>query len=188
VQVTREFFALEDVDKQDPLATASVGDTVVGRVTFSVGSPMRFMALEDKIPAGFEIINFDFSTENKIVLDAAIAAAAELSQENAFDIDVFMETVEFNTLEAVDVYRDEKESLKPNRRQYVREFVGGTEELHDDRIFVFQERLTPGTYVYEYYLRALVPGQFQHLPVWVGEFYNPEFFGRTSNGEFTVVE
>ncbi len=188
VQVTREFFALDDIDKQNPLTEATVGDTVLGRITFSIGSPMRMMAIEDKIPAGFEIINFDYSTENKIVLDAAIKSAAKVQAENKFDVAAFMSTGEFAALETVDVYKDEKEALKPNRRQYTRAFRGGTEELHDDRIFVFQESLDPGTYVYEYYLRTLVPGQYQHLPVWVGELYNPEFFGRTASGEFTVVK
>jgi uncharacterized protein YfaS (alpha-2-macroglobulin family) len=188
VQVTREFFALDDIDKQNPLTEAVVGDTVVGQITFSVGSPMRMMAIEDKIPAGFEIINFDYSTENKVVLDAAIKAAAEIKKANKFDVSAFMKTSKFASLKAVDVFKDEKEALKPSRQQYLRKFEGGTEELHDDRIFIFQENLEPGTYLYEYYLRALVPGQYQHLPVWIGELYNPEFFGRTPSGEFTVIK
>jgi len=186
VQVTREFFALEDVNKQEPLTTATVGDTIVGRVTFTAGSPMRMMALEDKIPAGFEIINFDYSTENKQVLDAAIRAAAQRAKADEFDVAGFMETAEYAELPAVTVFKDDKDTFKPNRRQYVRDFNTAVEELHDDRIFLFDESVAPGTYQYEYYLRALVPGTFQHLPVWVGEMYNPSFFGRAKSAKFTV--
>jgi uncharacterized protein YfaS (alpha-2-macroglobulin family) len=99
-----------------------------------------------------------------------------------------MQTDEYAGLEAVDVFRYDKHSFKPGRRQYVKSFSTSVEELHDDRIFLFDEQVSPGTYQYEYYLRALVPGTFQHLPVWVGEMYNPSFFGRGASAEFTVEE
>lgn len=186
VQLRREFFALEDTDKESPLQTATVGEVVIGRLTFTVGSPMRLMAIEDKIPAGFELINFEYATENKDVIDAAIAAVAQAKKDSAFDVEGFMETTAFAEMEAVPVLLDERQSLKPNRQSYVRNFYGGVSELHDDRVFLFREYLEPGTYQYEYYLRALVPGTYQHLPAWVGEMYNPSFFGRTESTNFTI--
>ena len=61
-------------------------------------------------------------------------------------------------------------------------------EAHDDRVFLFKENLTPGVYEYEYYVRALVPGTFQHLPAIASEMYFPEVFGRTEGNTFTVTK
>jgi uncharacterized protein YfaS (alpha-2-macroglobulin family) len=49
------------------------------------------------------------------------------------------------------------------------------------------ESLMPGSYQYEYFLRATTPGTYQHLPAVVSEMYTPEVFGRTA-GALVVVE
>jgi len=61
-------------------------------------------------------------------------------------------------------------------------------ESHDDRVFLYAEYLSPGVYRYEYFLRALVPGTFQHMPATARELYFPEIFGRTSGDTVTVIE
>ena len=192
VRVQRAFYALTDTDRQSPLTSAAVGDTVVGSVTFRVSSPMRLVGYEDKVPAGFEIINFDFATENKTVIEETIAAAAAAQDQAqitaARETEAFMKTAAYADLELVIVYQDERFAVKPSRRAYARELRGTYEELHDDRIFLFVNSLAPGTYTYEYYLRALAPGTYQHLPVWVGELYNPDHFGRAAGGEFVITE
>ena len=60
------------------------------------------------------------------------------------------------------------------------------EESHDDRLFLFRERLQPGVYEFEYYVRALIPGTYHHLPAVVSEMYFPENFGRTDGRYFTI--
>ncbi|PIS35519.1 MAG: hypothetical protein COT36_01960, partial [Parcubacteria group bacterium CG08_land_8_20_14_0_20_38_56] len=59
-------------------------------------------------------------------------------------------------------------------------------ELHDDRAFLFKERLSPGVYEFDYYVRALTKGKFTHLPAVVSEMYFPENFGRTPGGYFEI--
>ena len=62
------------------------------------------------------------------------------------------------------------------------------EETRDDRLFLFRERLPAGVYEYEYFIRALVPGVYHHLPAVVSELYFPENFGRTKGDYFTVLQ
>ena len=61
-------------------------------------------------------------------------------------------------------------------------------ELHDDRLFLFTEYLSSGTYKYEYYVRVTTPGTFQYLPAIASELYFPENFGRTGGETFTVTK
>jgi uncharacterized protein YfaS (alpha-2-macroglobulin family) len=59
-------------------------------------------------------------------------------------------------------------------------------ELRDDRYVLVIDELPPGTYQYDYFLRALIPGTYTYLPAQASETYNPENFGRTATGLFTV--
>ena len=60
------------------------------------------------------------------------------------------------------------------------------EESHDDRVFLFKERVEAGVYEFDYLVRALIPGTYHHLPAVVSEMYFPENFGRTDGRYFTV--
>ncbi len=59
-------------------------------------------------------------------------------------------------------------------------------ELRDDRYVLVIDELPPGTYQFDYFLRALIPGSYTYLPAQVSETYNPENFGRTSAGSFII--
>jgi uncharacterized repeat protein (TIGR01451 family) len=59
-------------------------------------------------------------------------------------------------------------------------------EIRDDRYVMVIDELRPGTYEFNYFIRALVPGTYTHLPARAGETYNPENFGRTETGLFTI--
>ena len=67
-----------------------------------------------------------------------------------------------------------------------REFTPDFKEIRDDRVFLYKENLSPGVYEFDYYVRALIPGEFNHLPAIVSEMYFPENFGRTSGGYFEI--
>ena len=60
-------------------------------------------------------------------------------------------------------------------------------EMRDEKLVLFADYLSAGTYTYEYALRATTPGEFRVLPTSAHEFYFPEVFGRT-DGELFVVE
>ena len=71
------------------------------------------------------------------------------------------------------------------------EVVGSTlwpdhEEWKDDRAFLYNESLKPGTYTFDYMVRALVPGSYLELPAQISELYAPENFGRTGAGSFSI--
>ncbi len=142
---------------------ANVGELVTGKVTVTVPRVSRAVSLESFVPAGFEIVNVRYATEE--------------GRDLAFD-------------------EDGKPIRKPDEpwwaymepRSGPRAFPVTYEELHDDRAFVFAEEVRPGIYVYEYTLRALVPGIYRHKPATVSEMYTPEVFGRSDAGTFEIVE
>lgn len=61
-------------------------------------------------------------------------------------------------------------------------------EWRDDRAFLYEEQLSPGTYEFNYFVRALVPGTYTQLPAQVSEMYTPENFGRSGAGLFTIEQ
>jgi uncharacterized protein YfaS (alpha-2-macroglobulin family) len=67
-----------------------------------------------------------------------------------------------------------------------RELIPDFKEMRDDRLFLYVERLKPGVYEFEYFVRPLIKGKFIHLPAQVLEMYFPENFGRTSGDYFEI--
>ena len=51
-------------------------------------------------------------------------------------------------------------------------------ELRDEKVVLFADYLTKGTYEYSYTFRATLPGDYQVIPTLAREFYFPEVFGR----------
>jgi hypothetical protein len=52
-------------------------------------------------------------------------------------------------------------------------------ERHDDRVNLFATRLSEGTHVFSYVVRATTAGNFIASPVHAEEMYEPEVFGRS---------
>jgi alpha-2-macroglobulin len=59
-------------------------------------------------------------------------------------------------------------------------------EQRDEMTALYADFLPRGSYVYSYQVQATVPGTFQTLPAQAYAFYQPEVFGRTDGGTFTV--
>ena len=57
-------------------------------------------------------------------------------------------------------------------------------ELHDDRVLLFADSLSPGIHTHSYLARALTFGTFQAPGTKVEEMYSPEVFGRSE--EFVI--
>lgn len=180
VTIERNFYNLSDKDRGKPLQSAKVGDVIVGRINWSTPKPMRLFGLQDMLPGGVELIDFNLATENKGVIDAHV------KEEIHPDIAKFMRTPAFAKLKEVLVYADERDSRSVANSGYTNSYEPDFKELHDDRLFLFSQVLPAGSYSYEYYVRVLTPGKFLHLPALGSELYNPEYFGRTSSKIFTV--
>jgi len=61
-------------------------------------------------------------------------------------------------------------------------------EMRDDKVVLFADYLSAGTYEYTYTFRATLPGQYQVIPTVASEFYFPEVFGRSDGRLFTIAE
>ncbi|MBI4671424.1 MAG: hypothetical protein HY741_07110 [Chloroflexi bacterium] len=59
-------------------------------------------------------------------------------------------------------------------------------ELRDDKVALFADYLSTGTYEYTYLMRASVSGDFTVLPTFAQQMYEPDVFGRSNGAEFTV--
>ena len=61
-------------------------------------------------------------------------------------------------------------------------------EFRDEKVVLFADFLSAGTYTYTYTLRALTPGLFHVLPAHASEFYFPEVFGRSDGRTLEILE
>jgi hypothetical protein len=59
-------------------------------------------------------------------------------------------------------------------------------ELRDDRVALFADYLSTGTYEYTYLMRASVSGNFTVLPTTAQQMYEPDVFGRSNGARFVV--
>jgi len=146
---------------EDAIDEAQVGDLVTGTIEIVIPEVAHAVSIESFIPAGFEIVNFSFATEGS----RDLAYADDGTQREEYP-----------------------SSWWWGPPSGPRAWPVTYQEFHDDRVFVFTEQVQPGVYVYEYTLRALVPGTFHHMPATVYEMYAPEVFGRTNGSTFTITE
>jgi uncharacterized protein YfaS (alpha-2-macroglobulin family) len=189
ISITRDLYALTDTRDMTSLQSVKVGDVVRGKLTITIPDEYQHVAIEDFIPAGFEIVNFNLSTEDQS-LNTADTPSDEWSARGSsglaatvYDsVATFFGSTQSSQLykksfTAGGAYSNESKKLYPTHI-----------ESHDDRVFLYNEELAPGVYEYEYYLRALIPGTYQHLPARAEELYFPEIFGRTSGDIITVTK
>lgn len=59
-------------------------------------------------------------------------------------------------------------------------------EIDDAEVRLYADYMPPGVHTFRYVARATTPGSFEHPPTTVEEMYEPENFGRTGGGRFTV--
>ncbi|MCD6520759.1 MAG: alpha-2-macroglobulin, partial [Anaerolineae bacterium] len=61
-------------------------------------------------------------------------------------------------------------------------------ELRDEKVVLFAEQLSRGSYEYTYTVRCTIPGAFGVMPAVAYEMYSPDVFGRSEGLCFTVEE
>ena len=59
-------------------------------------------------------------------------------------------------------------------------------EVRDDRTALFATSIPAGTYIYRYTIHLTTPGVYHVLPAHAQQMYEPEVFGHTAVGSFTV--
>lgn len=178
--IERALYRLDDAEFADPVTAAGVGDVLRGVLRITVPEERRFVAVEDFIPAGTELVNMRLATEDQSLRKddsrSLHGMGAGYTQKNSFAA-----ALGIGNNELPDEFYSG--TLKPREKLYA-----DAEEMRDDRLFLFRERLPAGVYEYEYIIRALVPGEYHHLPAVVSEMYFPENFGRSKGDYFTVTQ
>ncbi len=90
--VMRGIYQLDDKGNKTPLSEARVGDVVRVHLTVTAPTQRKFVAIEDYIPAGFEIVDLNLATEAKslrlmekeLIGRELIPAYKELRDDKAF--------------------------------------------------------------------------------------------------------
>ena len=172
--ITRGIVPLQNEEGSESIKQAKVGEIVKGKLVITVPSYYQHVAIEDFIPAGFELVNFNLSTEDQSLL------REEKSSDEIIDYDY--ENFSPDMYEAFANYGTGKSKNLPVGKLYPTHV-----ESHDDRVFAYVGSVSPGVYEYEYFMRALIPGVFQQLPAKAEVLYFPEVFGRTSGEMITVT-
>lgn len=162
---------LTTLDTSEVRTSAKVGEILKGTLTITIPEEYSAVAVEDYIPAGFEIVNTRLATEG-VELPENVSMMDGFGNPRGPYEDLF----EVGQWYGADV--TDRPRLFPEIYT----------EYRDDKVFAFADTVRPGTYELTYYLRALIPGTFTHLPATVSEMYFPEVFGRTAGGTFEVEE
>ncbi len=61
-------------------------------------------------------------------------------------------------------------------------------EMHDDRVLLFADSLTPGIHTHRYLVRALTYGSFSAPGTKIEEMYTPEVFGRSNEITIKIIK
>jgi len=66
--IERDFFAIDDKKNENPIKEAKVGDVLRGHIKLLVPAQRNFVSVEDFIPAGTELVNFNLATEDQSLI------------------------------------------------------------------------------------------------------------------------
>lgn len=188
IAIERNFYSLLDPNEENPISSAKVGDVIKGKLTIISPKDRNLFTVEDAIPAGFELINFNLATEDATNITKTNNTTLGVISAPELTLPIRKQSLlaslwgYFSAAPKVyDQTADAKISFKNPLPVEV-------EELHDDSLRLFTQQLPAGEYTYTYYIRATVPGAFRHLPAIASELNSPENFGRTGGSLFTVTQ
>lgn len=68
--IQREYYRLDDTKFERPVTEAKAGETLHGHLTIVVPEQRSAVAVENFLPAGFELVNFDFENSKKSLEDS----------------------------------------------------------------------------------------------------------------------
>ncbi len=143
-----------------PTLEAAAGDLV--RVTLRIVVPeeRRFVVVDDPLPAGLEVVNFNLDTATQRWRSAGNGYGDDDDQGTRGEAD----------------WGDVAWWENPFYHR----------EDRDDRVVLSADVLQAGLYRYEYVVRAVTPGRYVVPPTHAEEMYSKENFGRTEAVTFTV--
>ncbi|TSC79999.1 MAG: alpha-2-macroglobulin domain-containing protein [Parcubacteria group bacterium Gr01-1014_29] len=202
--ISREFYRVDDTKNTAPVLEAKQGDVLRGHLTITVPEARNLISIEDFIPAGMEIVNLRLATEDQSLGqpedsneyrppirypgDGGEGPYGWFRKVGLGGFASILDNIFPGSVGSVAGLKELDDDIYGKDVKSTARFYPDSSESHDDRLFLFKERLQPGVYEYDYYVRALVPGSFHHLPAVVSEMYFPENFGRTRGESFSIIE
>jgi uncharacterized protein YfaS (alpha-2-macroglobulin family) len=189
IAVTRAYYSLKDRSRTMPLHSVTVGEVVRGVLTVTTPLERSNVSIEDFLPAGFELVNLSLATEDQSLQDDRASSesphtfAERDTKQTPSSFGDFIESIRDRLIAASEPVVAAEEEIVP---LVYTQLNPSHEELHDDRVFLFIESLYPGSYQYQYFVRATTPGTYQHMPAVVSQMYYPEVFGRTGGSTMEV--
>lgn len=154
----------ERFDDGKPATEVQEGELVRGRLRITLPAMREFLAVEDMLPAGLEVVDLSLQTSSTLApyeTEASNAAKAAGDRANRGQS-------RFGTW-----YGD---WWSPWEHQ----------EIRDDRVVYFARALEKGTYTATYVARATTAGTFVRPPAHAEEMYNPSLGGRSEGGVFRI--
>lgn len=158
IAVTHEYSTLDAPGTS--ITRAKLGTVIRVKVTVMAPSELRYVTVEDLLPAGFEPID----TSLKII-DPKLKAQLEAERSA------------LNRPEGIDYWA-------PWFRWYYSPWEQS--EIRDDRVTLNATRLPKGVHEYVYYVRATSVGDYFVAPAHAEESFFPEVFGRSDSGRFVI--
>jgi hypothetical protein len=155
----------ERFDDGRPATEVKEGDLVRGRLRITLPAAREFLAVEDMLPAGLEVVDLSLQTSSTLApFESPSSKAAKAAGDRAN-----RGQSRFGTW-----YGD---WWSPWEHQ----------EIRDDRVMYFARALEKGTYTATYVARATTAGTFVRPPAHAEEMYNPSLGGRSEGGTFRVI-
>jgi uncharacterized protein YfaS (alpha-2-macroglobulin family) len=159
----------------DPTDELRQGQMVRVSVTVVAPEPQDFVVVDDPIPAGLEVVNFNLrnvSDSWRALLEAEPARPAA-GATGAADAGAAGQ----RPLAAADRGAYDADASWVNHR-----------ELRDDRVLLFSDDLAAGVHRFIYLCQVTRPGRFVISPLRVEPMYTPEIYGRTGGRAVVVKE
>ena len=158
----------ERFDNGAPVTSIEEGDLVRVHLRVTVPSDREYVAVEDPLPAGLEVVDLSLGTSASLQ-PFATAESGQAMQDGDRDRD------------------------GPAWRSWL---YGSWDDgcwspwehkaVHDDKVVYFARKLWKGSYTASYVARATTAGSFVRPPAHAEEMYNPAVQGRSDGGRFEV--
>ncbi|HYP19134.1 MAG TPA: Ig-like domain-containing protein [Chloroflexia bacterium] len=144
------------LDGTEPVRDVRAGDVVKVRLTITAPRTSYYVVVTDPLPGGLEGVNGSLKTTSFSERPPNARGTRLQDEGDSFGY----------------------------RYRYWGAF--SNVEMRDDRTLLYATRLSPGTYVYEYFARATTPGVYMSLPASAEQMYQPQVYGHSDGGVFTV--
>lgn len=158
----------ERFDDGKPVTEVAEGELVRGRLRITVPADREFVAVEDLLPAGLEVVDVSLRTSSFGPFQSEASRGSGQGGDRA---------------------NPTSSSLPWLYGSWADGWWSPWEhkEIRDDRVVYFARVLWKGSYTATYVARATTAGTFVRPPAHAEEMYNQSLGGRSDGGTFTIV-